>query len=211
MNRRSYGQFCGLARALDIVGERWSLLIVRELLVGPARYGELRAALPGIATNLLADRLRVLEAGGVVERRLDADRNCLVYALTPRGAELREPIEALIRWSSPLMATGPGSDSFRGEWLVVALRALIGGRTSDTPVESSALQVSGTPIAIRLDERGPRVEIDGADRLETVLEAEPAVALGLASGALTVEQAIAAGSFRGNADDLAAAFGPAWP
>src|SRR5918997_5210754 len=106
---RSYGQFCGLARALDVVGDRWNLLIVRELLVGPMRYGELAGSLGGIATNLLADRLRTLESAGVIERQLGQTRG-VVYALTPWGSELREAVEALIRWSFPLMATGPGGD-----------------------------------------------------------------------------------------------------
>jgi DNA-binding HxlR family transcriptional regulator len=131
---RSYGQFCGVARALDAVGDRWSLLIVRELLPGPMRYGELVASLGGIATNLLADRLRSLESCGVVERRL-GETNGVVYALTPWGSQLREPIEALIRWSTPLMASGPGGDLVQPRWLVVALPALLRGRTATRPAE----------------------------------------------------------------------------
>jgi len=87
MTKRSYGQYCGLAQALDVVGSRWSLLIVRELLGGPARYGQLQAGLPGIATNLLAERLRELEEAGVVRRQLDTDSNSVAYALTPWGNE----------------------------------------------------------------------------------------------------------------------------
>src|SRR5687768_14679131 len=108
--RRSYGQYCGLARALDVVGDRWNLLIVRQLLIGAARYGELLDGLPGLATNLLAERLRDLETAGVVERRLADEGNAIAYALTPWGAELREPVDALIRWSTPLMVRGPGGD-----------------------------------------------------------------------------------------------------
>jgi DNA-binding HxlR family transcriptional regulator len=101
---RSYAQYCGLARALDVVGDRWNLLIVRQLLIAPARYRELVEGLPGVATNLLADRLRDLETAGVIERRLAEKGNAVAYALTPWGAELREPIEGLIRWSTPLSA-----------------------------------------------------------------------------------------------------------
>src|ERR671932_558804 len=97
MSRR-YGQYCGLARALDVLGDRWSLLIVRQLLIAPARYGELLSGLPGVATNLLAERLRQLEAAGVLERRLASEGNSVVYALTPWAPQLREPIEGLIRW-----------------------------------------------------------------------------------------------------------------
>src|SRR5215204_5707727 len=99
---RSYGQYCGLARALDVVGDRWNLLIVRQLLIGPARYGELHVGLPGVATNLLVDRLRDLELAGVIERRSAANGG-VTYALTEWGTELRQPIEGLIRWSTPLM------------------------------------------------------------------------------------------------------------
>ncbi len=81
---KNFGQYCGLARALDVVGDRWNLLIVRQLLVAPARYRELLDGLPGVATNLLAGRLRELEAAGVIERRL-ADGAAVTYALTPWG------------------------------------------------------------------------------------------------------------------------------
>ncbi len=111
---RSYDQYCGLARSLEIVGDRWNLLIVRELLIAHARYRDLIERLPGIATNLLADRLRDLEAAGVVERRLAGEGSVVEYTLTPWGAELRQPIEGLLRWSTPLMISGPaGSYSFR--------------------------------------------------------------------------------------------------
>lgn len=109
---RSYGQYCGLARALDVVGERWALLVARELLDGPRRYNELLNGLPGIATNLLVERLRSLEADGVV-RRLDDGR----YALTPWGEGLHEAIYALGRWAGPLMARPRGEDQFRPNWL----------------------------------------------------------------------------------------------
>ena len=87
---RSYGQYCALARALDVIGDRWALLIVRELLDGPRRYNELLAGLPGVATNLLAERLRTLESSGVVESSADGR-----YALTAWRIGLREPIYAL--------------------------------------------------------------------------------------------------------------------
>src|SRR3989442_9660776 len=134
MPTRSYGQFCGLARALDVVGDRWSLLIVRELLPGQMRYGELLASLGGIATNLLAARLRSLESSGVIERRLGQSSG-VVYALTPWGSQLREAIEALIRWSTPLMASGRGGDAWQPPRLAVALKALPRRRTAKPPAE----------------------------------------------------------------------------
>lgn len=109
---RSYKQFCGLARALDVIGERWTLLIVRELLGGPKGYNHLLAGLPGIATNLLAERLRNLHQAGVLER-LDDGR----YELTPWGHELRAAVYALGRWAGPLMAQPRGADHFQLPWL----------------------------------------------------------------------------------------------
>ena len=109
---RSYRQYCGLARALDVVGERWALLIVRELLDGPRRYNELLSELPGIATNLLIERLRSLEADGVIQREEDGR-----YALTAWGHGLREAVYALGRWAGPLMARPRGDDHFRTQWM----------------------------------------------------------------------------------------------
>lgn len=206
MPKRSYGHYCGLARALDVVGARWSLLIVRELLVGPARYSELLAGLPGIATNLLADRLRELEEVGVVQRTLSTDSNGVAYMLTPWGSELREAVAALVNWSTPLMIPGPGDDSFRTHWLVVALDSLLRDRRSDEPT-TVGLAVDDTIVTVRVDRTGTHVEL-GRDAVpETVFRADPAVVLGLTSGMLTVEQAIAGGDLQGHEKDLVLAFG----
>ena len=180
--RRSYRQYCGLARALDVVGDRWNLLIVRQLLVGPARYGELHAGLPGVATNLLADRLRDLEGAGVIERRFAAASP--IYALTQWGAELRGPIEGLIRWSTRLMARGPGGDGFQLEWLAIALPALLerrgGTGTIGIAIDGEVLQVENTP-------QGVVVGISDGRHLNGVLHADAWTVLGLATGALTLD------------------------
>ncbi|WP_067893599.1 winged helix-turn-helix transcriptional regulator [Nocardia vaccinii] len=193
---RSYGQFCGLARALDVVGDRWSLLIVRELLPGPRRYGELMASLGGIATNLLADRLRSLESAGVIERR-PGQVSGVVYALTPWGDELRETIEALVRWSFPLMTSGRGGDACQPRWLAVALPALLRGRTAEPPAELG-INVSGLFMSLRIDRHGPHVTIQPDQRPETILEAEPEAVLGLAAGAITVDEALAWANVHGD-------------
>lgn len=123
---RSYRQFCGLARALDLIGERWTLLVVRELLEGPRGYNQLLAGLPGIATNLLAERLRSLEEAGVVAH-LDDGR----YELTPWGDELRDAIYALGRWAGPLMARPRGDDHFHISWLRHMVVARFDGHDAD--------------------------------------------------------------------------------
>lgn len=201
---RSYGQYCGLARTLDTVGDRWSLLIVRELLLGPMRYGELLASLGGIATNLLADRLRSLESSGVIERRL-GEAGGVAYALTPWGEQLREAVEALVRWSRPLMIAGPGGDSFQPRWLAVALPALLSGRTAQ-PAAEVGIEVPDLFITLRLDEAGPHVTVEPDRRPDTILAAEPEIVLGLAASALTLDQALAAASVQGDRRLLATVF-----
>ncbi|MCV7358145.1 winged helix-turn-helix transcriptional regulator [Mycolicibacterium fluoranthenivorans] len=208
MSTRSYGQYCGLARALDVVGNRWNLLIVRELLIGPARYRQLQAGLPGIATNLLAERLRELEEAGVIERQLDSDSNGVAYALTPWGTELRGTVAALVNWSKPLMISGPQNDSFQPHWLVVALESLLQHKRTRIP-STIGIGVDDATFAIRIDQTGPHVTRVDANALpETTFHAEPMVVLGLAAGLLPLEQAISAGVVHGDEQDLAAVFGP---
>jgi DNA-binding HxlR family transcriptional regulator len=99
-----YSRFCPLARALDVVGERWTLVIVQELLKRPSRYSELSGRLPGIGTSVLADRLRKLETAGVVERIPGAVGDGVVYGLTDRGSGLGDALEALRRWGVSYLA-----------------------------------------------------------------------------------------------------------
>ncbi len=104
--KRTYKQFCGVARALDILGERWTLLVVRNLLLGPRRYSDLLRELPGVTTNLLAKRLQEMEGSGLIER-LDGPAGVSLYGLTARGAALEPVIMELGRWGGPLMVGGP--------------------------------------------------------------------------------------------------------
>jgi DNA-binding HxlR family transcriptional regulator len=207
MRPRSYGQFCGLARALDAVGDRWSLLIVRELLRGPMRYGELVASLGGIATNLLADRLRSLESSGVIERRLGRTSG-VVYGLTPWGDQLREAIEAFIRWSTPLMISGRAGDAWQPCWLAIALQALLRGRTAKPPVELG-IDVAGLFMTLRIDEHGPHVTVQPDRRPDVILKAQPEVVLGLAAGAITIDQALSRASVHGDPRVLTTVLGAA--
>src|SRR4051794_39230206 len=103
-NARSYNQFCPLAHALDVVGERWTLLIVRELLTGPRRYKDLSEALPGLSTNLLSERVKALESQGLVSRRvLPPPAGSTVYELTPSGHALEKAVIELGRWGAHLL------------------------------------------------------------------------------------------------------------
>jgi DNA-binding HxlR family transcriptional regulator len=105
---RSYSDACPIARALDVVGERWALLVVRELLFGPQRFSDLRRALPGASSNMLTDRLRELEGNGVVtRRRLPPPAASTVYDLTPEGRQLEPVLLALGNWGSHFPAPEP--------------------------------------------------------------------------------------------------------
>jgi DNA-binding HxlR family transcriptional regulator len=125
MSKRAYGQFCGLAHALELVGERWALLIVRDLLVGPKRFTDLRRGLPRIPTNVLATRLKELEQAAVVRRRvLPRPAGSVVYELTEHGAGLEPAVMALGRWGiQTLGEPGPG-DVLTVDSLIVALRSM---------------------------------------------------------------------------------------
>lgn len=104
MSKRSYRQHCGLAAALDVVGQRWSLLIIRDLVPGPRRFTDLFEGLPGISTDLLADRLRSLEAAGAVRHReVRNPAPAKLYELTDRGLELAKVVGDLARWGGPLL------------------------------------------------------------------------------------------------------------
>ena len=125
---KSYGQFCGVARALEIVGERWALLIVRDLLVGPKRYTDLRKGLPRIPTNVLATRLKELEQAGVVVRRVQPrPSGAVVYELTEYGAELDGIVLALGRWGAQRLGERGDGEIATADSMIMALRSTFRG------------------------------------------------------------------------------------
>ncbi|MGO4595284.1 winged helix-turn-helix transcriptional regulator [Leifsonia sp. 2TAF2] len=127
MTNQHYGQFCGLARAAEIVGQRWTLLILRDLSVGPRRYSELVTGLPGIPTNTLASRLKELEEEGLIARLAPtAGERAVVYVLTPRGEELRPALDALSRWGAGGMRTPREGEIVTTASITAALRVAAG-------------------------------------------------------------------------------------
>lgn len=138
MAKRSYKQNCALAHAVDIVGERWSFLLIRELMLGPRRYGELNKSLKGMGTNLLISRLRELEAAGIVAK--SAENGPSRYELTQRGAALEPTVLALVRWGMQHAHRSEPNFTHRPEWDLVALKAAFDKRNApaDTSVEFAA-------------------------------------------------------------------------
>ncbi|MFG2682349.1 winged helix-turn-helix transcriptional regulator [Streptomyces sp. NPDC048392] len=124
--RRSYDQYCSAARALDAVGDRWTLLIVRELLAGPRRYTDLHADLPGVSTDVLASRLKDMERDGLTtRRRLPPPGAAYVYELTARGRGLLPVLEALAAWGAGELGERRPTDAVRAHWFALPLlRAL---------------------------------------------------------------------------------------
>lgn len=163
VSRRQYGQFCPLAKALDILGERWTLLIVRELLVGPRRYTDLRDALPGLATDLLAARLRDLQGAGVLDRReVPPPTPATVYQLTERGVALRPVIRELSLWGRPLLAE-PGDDHVPDSALLLGLEAAFRPERANGFDVVFALDVSGRQVTVRVHDRTVWVIPGGPD------------------------------------------------
>ncbi len=195
---RSYRQYCGLARALDVVGERWTLLLVRELLHGPRGYNQLLEGLPGIATNLLADRLRKLTGVGVLGRRNDGR-----YELTPWGEDLREAVYALGRWAGPLMAQPRGTDHFQIHWLHHMVAARFDGHDPDRVDLTVEMAVEDV---FTLVSRQGRVRLEPG-RLpqppDVVLSGPTEPAVGLLLGRISEQVAVASGvTVRGSTDRL---------
>jgi DNA-binding HxlR family transcriptional regulator len=167
---RTYGDRCGVARALDLVGERWALLVVRELLLGPKRFTDLRAGLPNVGPDVLSQRLRELEQAGVLHRRtLPPPAGSRVYELTERGRELEPVVLALGRWGS--RAPFPGGDARIGvDAFVVALKTLFEAGDLDATVE---LRLGDQVFHARIAGGDLEIARGGADRPDATIESEP--------------------------------------
>jgi DNA-binding HxlR family transcriptional regulator len=191
---RSYGQYCSLAKALDVLGDRWTLLIVRELMLRDScRYTDLREGLPGIATNLLADRLRQLEREGVVEReQAPPPVATALFRLTDRGRQLEPVLDMLGKWGMPYMAAGPSpGDVFRSRWLAWPAQLMLRDREPDGPPVSIELRSGeGAPMLVAAHDG----EIDvrpagGDDPPDATITGTPHVILGLLGGHIDLKTA----------------------
>jgi DNA-binding HxlR family transcriptional regulator len=202
---RSYDEYCAIAKSLDVVGDRWTLLIVRELALGGAcRYTDLRNGLPGIATNLLADRLRELEHAGVVAREeAPPPIATTLFRLTPRGEELRPVLEGLVRWGIPLMTEQDPDDAVRSHWLAWAIELMLTDHDPDAGAMTVLVDTGDEPILIEARDGGIGTRAGGAvDRdasADATLRGEPRPVLGLLLGILDLKGAKALGvSYRGD-------------
>jgi DNA-binding HxlR family transcriptional regulator len=196
---RSYAQLCGIATALDLIGDRWTPLVVRDLLLGPLRFGDLAEGLPGIGTNTLAARLKHLEAAGVVHRRLlPLPERGTAYELTAYGRELEPILLALGRWGTKSMGRLPADVASRSRWLVAAMLAFRDERqrvAHPTTWElrlndgSYTVRAEGTSLAVAAGapDRADLVVTTGDDTLHRLLTRRLAPAEALATGAVELE------------------------
>ncbi|MFJ9810254.1 winged helix-turn-helix transcriptional regulator [Streptomyces sp. NPDC101158] len=189
--RRSYDQYCAAARALDAVGDRWTLLIVRELLAGPRRYTDLHADLPGVSTDMLAGRLKDMEGAGLVtRRRLPPPVSASVYELTERGRALLPVLRALAAWGAPALDEPRPTDAVRAHWFAIPLLSALeglGARVVQVSLDEGEFHVrSGDGGQVTYGE-GPAADA------EVRLRTDAATCRALAGGELTLTEAVDSG------------------
>jgi DNA-binding HxlR family transcriptional regulator len=193
---RSYGQYCALAKALDVLGDRWTLLIVRELLLDePRRYTDLREGLPGIATNLLAERLKQLEQAGVISRE-DAPPPIAtaVFRLTARGRELEPVIFQLGSWGAPLLAKASKTDRFRPHWLALCARNCLRDHEPRRPLTTLEVRTgAGEPLTIEAENGVIRTRARAASHPDAVLSGPHQLVTAVLTGNIRLAEAQRAG------------------
>jgi DNA-binding HxlR family transcriptional regulator len=190
MKARSYGQFCGLARALEIVGERWVVLIIRDLLVGPKRFTDIHHGLPRIPTNVLTARLKELEAAGVIHRRLlPRPAGSVIYELTEYGKELEGVIISLGRWGAKLLDEPRADEIITEDSMIMAMRATFHPEAARDVAADYELHFG--PIIIHARVNGGKLEA-GAGVIKSpdlIIEAGPAIK-DLMAGVITPAEAV---------------------
>ena len=196
MANRAYGQYCGLARALEILGERWGLLIVRDLLVGPKRFTDLQHGLPGIPSNVLTSRLRELEEAGVVQRRIlpRPDRG-IVYELTPYGTELEDAVISFGRWGAKSLGDPHPGEILTKDSMIMAMRSTFRPEAARGLHAGYELRLGEIVLAIRVDDGSLEVAAHPLPGADLALEAGPGIRAVMA-GELSPDAALASGTVR---------------
>jgi DNA-binding HxlR family transcriptional regulator len=188
---KSYKQRCGLAKALDVIGDRWTLLIVRELLIRDGcRYTDLRNGLPGIATNLLAERLRELEAAGVVKREeAPPPIATTLFKLTSRGRGLEGAISALGLWGAPLLAEVAKDEAMKAHWLVLPLKLFLRDSSPGEADIDVELHTGNETITISSLRGSIDVRLGAAGKASAVVTGKPETLLQLFTGRIDLRRA----------------------
>ena len=193
MKKRRYRQYCSLARALDLVGERWTLLIIRELLSGPRRYQELLDNLPGIGTNLLAARLRELGGEGLVRKVLLSAPRVRAYKLTEMGRALEPAVVELARWGVTVLGHRRPDDHWSAQWNPLAFTARF---QADKAAGIDAIyeyDVGGHVFHARIRDQSIETRLGSALSPDVRLVTDEETFLDLATESLSLEQAVESG------------------
>lgn len=194
---RRFDQYCPIANALSIVGERWALLVVRELLRGPRRYTDLAGGLPGVGSKVLSTRLRELEEAGVVQRRkLPPPAASTVYELTEYGHGLEEVLHAIARWGARSLGLPKREDDLDHDWGLNAFPALLYPEHARGVTETTVVRVDDDVFTVRLVDGRLRVELGATGDPDLELTTDMATFFELASGDLPPREALADGRIR---------------
>ncbi|MDP8952568.1 MAG: winged helix-turn-helix transcriptional regulator [Actinomycetota bacterium] len=206
MSKRSYQQHCAVARALDVVGERWTLLVVRELLTGPKRFKDLLGGLPGIGTNLLAARLKDLEGHGLVRRAtLPPPAGSRVYELTETGRSLEPVVVGLCRWGCRFfLGTPHPDDELKPTWAMVAVRAALDPGAANEARETYEFRVDEEAFHVRVEDGEIEARQGPAVNPDLVIRGATQAFLDLAAGRIGPAEAMESGviRFEGDRDAL---------
>jgi DNA-binding HxlR family transcriptional regulator len=191
MPDRSYQQHCPIAKALDVVGERWTLLIVRELMLGPLRYGDLQAGLPGIGTKVLAERLRSLAAADVLHSvRLPAPASADGYALTEKGFALGRTLDALAQWGAPRLGKPAKGDALAPSTIILMMCSRASSRAPVTDASRLGLSLDGEQFDMLLAPHGASAYRGEARHAGGFITMSTADAFALLGAELSVAQAV---------------------
>jgi len=205
MKIRSYNQYCGLAYALDIVGERWTLLIIRELMAGPRRFTDLLEGLPGVSTNLLTERLKELEQQGLLrQRRLPPPAASAVYELTSVGLELEQSLLELGRWGSQFVPASPdGAKLLHASSYALTLKTFFRPELAQGLEATYELHVDDEVLQVRFAEGDLRVRQGEAHNPDAVFYTDTPTYLGLLAGQIDPDDALKQGLIRVERDPSA--------
>jgi DNA-binding HxlR family transcriptional regulator/putative sterol carrier protein len=195
MPEHRYQQYCALARALDVAGDRWTLLIVRELTPGPRRFTDLVDGLPGISRKLLTERLRMLERDGVVARQeLPPPAARQVYELTDDGRDLAHAMAPLIAWGARRIGEREAAESFSPRWPAVAMAGLADAEAAKGVRESYQYRVGGSAFHFRIDDGDVRVHDGEAEDPALIVTTDEDTWAAVVSGRTSTSAATAAGA-----------------
>lgn len=201
MTERTYNQFCGVAQALDLVGERWALLVVRDLVLGPKRFTDLQADLPGIATNVLVARVRELERNRIVRRRtLPPPAASIVYELTEYGRELEPVLLALGRWGAMSLGVPRPEQAIRSGWIGVAMRAYSVPEASAGVRGTVELRLEDATLNVRFDDGAVTIGNGPAEEPSLTIEAANLTLLALVRGIAAATELVDQGLLRLDGD-----------